>query len=183
MEYSWELLALLFIAALAFIYNPRKPEKKLPPGPRPWPIIGNLNLIGLHPASIPSLFIPKIRRNNAPQIRQIPSCRCIVTRDGQTVPKDTRHGVRLQARTSCWQIPRPSTTRIWCGPHTARTGDRLVKYTCPSCSMRKDSIPSSKFVLRRGVLCSPPCFPCRASLSCLGIIYLITHCRIYVEWC
>ncbi|KAL3638656.1 hypothetical protein CASFOL_016563 [Castilleja foliolosa] len=53
MDNSLELLAFLFIAALAFIsktlYNPTRPDKKLPPGPKPWPIIGNLNLIGSIP--------------------------------------------------------------------------------------------------------------------------------------
>ncbi|KAI3464296.1 hypothetical protein Pfo_020959 [Paulownia fortunei] len=52
MENSWALLALVYVAALAFItkiiYN-RHPERKLPPGPKPWPIIGNLNLIGSIP--------------------------------------------------------------------------------------------------------------------------------------
>ncbi|KAL6498422.1 hypothetical protein OROHE_026690 [Orobanche hederae] len=54
MDDSWALfLALLLIAAVAFIskilYNPRRPGLKLPPGPKPWPVIGNLNLIGSIP--------------------------------------------------------------------------------------------------------------------------------------
>ncbi|GFQ00610.1 flavonoid 3'-monooxygenase [Phtheirospermum japonicum] len=53
MDNSWALFALLYIAALAFIskilHNPRRPERKLPPGPKPWPVIGNLNLIGSIP--------------------------------------------------------------------------------------------------------------------------------------
>ncbi|GFQ00613.1 flavonoid 3'-monooxygenase [Phtheirospermum japonicum] len=53
MDNSWARFALLYIAALAFIskilYNPRRPERKLPPGPKPWPVIGNLNLIGSIP--------------------------------------------------------------------------------------------------------------------------------------
>ncbi|KAH6763858.1 hypothetical protein C2S51_015107 [Perilla frutescens var. frutescens] len=53
METSWILVALVYAAAMAFmskfIENRGKSQKKSPPGPKPWPIIGNLNLLGSLP--------------------------------------------------------------------------------------------------------------------------------------
>ena len=49
---SWALIVMASLAALAFLSKllPFKSHQlKFPPGPKPWPIIGNLNLVGSHP--------------------------------------------------------------------------------------------------------------------------------------
>ncbi|KAH6775152.1 hypothetical protein C2S52_012713 [Perilla frutescens var. hirtella] len=53
MESSMIILGLVYAAAIALISkiikNRPKSKQKLPPGPKPWPIIGNLNLLGSIP--------------------------------------------------------------------------------------------------------------------------------------
>ncbi|PHT63562.1 hypothetical protein T459_32571 [Capsicum annuum] len=51
LEISWVFIALgAWLIALAFLTKKfNHPKRKLPPGPRPWRIIGNLNLLGSLP--------------------------------------------------------------------------------------------------------------------------------------
>ncbi|XP_057793705.1 dimethylnonatriene synthase-like [Salvia miltiorrhiza] len=53
MESCWILFALLYAAAVAFISKilqyRSESKRRTPPGPKPWPIIGNLNLLGSIP--------------------------------------------------------------------------------------------------------------------------------------
>ncbi|PQQ04680.1 flavonoid 3-monooxygenase [Prunus yedoensis var. nudiflora] len=47
--YSWAVSMLAWLVTLALVsklFFPQSNKLKLPPGPKPWPIIGNLNLIG-----------------------------------------------------------------------------------------------------------------------------------------
>ncbi|KAL3504036.1 hypothetical protein ACH5RR_033877 [Cinchona calisaya] len=52
MENSCMFLALALLVALSFLFkicSHKRPKLKHPPGPKPWPIIGNLNLLGSIP--------------------------------------------------------------------------------------------------------------------------------------
>ncbi|GMJ07279.1 cytochrome P450, family 71, subfamily A, polypeptide 25 [Hibiscus trionum] len=63
---SWLLLSLALLASLAFLstvfIRRRCKQLKFPPGPKPWPIIGNLNLIG----SLPHQSLYKLSQRYGP---------------------------------------------------------------------------------------------------------------------
>ncbi|KAH0714989.1 hypothetical protein KY284_007894 [Solanum tuberosum] len=61
MDISWVFIAFgAWLLALAFLLkNFNHPKRKLPPGPRPWPIIGNLNLLG----SLPRVSLHHLSQN------------------------------------------------------------------------------------------------------------------------
>ncbi|KAK4413418.1 Trimethyltridecatetraene synthase [Sesamum alatum] len=67
---SWVLSALLYLAALAFLSKiifRQHPKRNLPPGPKPWPVIGNLNLLGSVPHQ--SLHFLSQKYGNIMQLR------------------------------------------------------------------------------------------------------------------
>ncbi|KAK8503177.1 hypothetical protein V6N13_025934 [Hibiscus sabdariffa] len=63
---SWLLLSAALLASLAFLsgifIRRRGKQLKFPPGPKPWPIIGNLNLIG----SLPHQSLHKLSQRYGP---------------------------------------------------------------------------------------------------------------------
>ncbi|KAL4296974.1 hypothetical protein GQ457_12G022000 [Hibiscus cannabinus] len=63
---SWFILSIALLASLAFlskIFTDRRSKPpRLPPGPKPWPIIGNLNLIG----SLPHQSLHKLSQRYGP---------------------------------------------------------------------------------------------------------------------
>ena len=77
---SWVVLLALAglgsVALLSKVFSFRRPYKQnLPPGPKPWQFIGNLNLMdGSSPPPVPPRTVPKIWTNNAAPIRVFPSC-------------------------------------------------------------------------------------------------------------
>ncbi|XP_065633434.1 trimethyltridecatetraene synthase [Quercus suber] len=49
---AWALSVIALLAALAFfskLFSFKRDQLKFPPGPKPWSIIGNINLVGSHP--------------------------------------------------------------------------------------------------------------------------------------
>ncbi|CAK7337213.1 unnamed protein product [Dovyalis caffra] len=58
------LLPLIFFIILKYISSPSSPSKSLPPGPKPWPIIGNI----LHMGNQPHLSLAKLAKIHGPII-------------------------------------------------------------------------------------------------------------------
>ncbi|CAB4288138.1 unnamed protein product [Prunus armeniaca] len=132
---SYVILTLALVATLALvskIFFPQSQKLKFPPGPKPWPVIGNLNLIG----PLPHQSLHKLSQIYGPIMQlKFGSYPVVIASSAEMAKQFLRthdHIFASRPQTAAGKYTTYNYSNLTWAPH-GPIGAKAAKFTSPIC--------------------------------------------------